>query len=359
MTVPLGGRVAAGFEPVREAFAGLLASGAETGGALTVLLDGRPVVALHGGWTDHARTAVWRPDTLVNVFSVGKPVAALCLLTLVERGLVALDDPVSRHWPGFTGEGVSVRHVLSHTAGLPAFPVERPARAFADWGLLTGDLAAATPEWAPGTAAAEHALTYGHLVGELVRRISGRTPGAFLAAEIAGPLGLDLGFGLPARARTRCADPEFRDPGWAREVIGRPGSLRAAALGNPAGWLDPAVLGTSWWRRAEVPAVNLHASASGLAGLYAALLGGRLLGAELTDEAVRTQYEGHDLLLDRPVRWTLGMQLDDDGTWGMGGIGGSVGYADPARGYTLGYVTRRLAGFERVDTLVEALHPCL
>ncbi|SCF08441.1 CubicO group peptidase, beta-lactamase class C family [Micromonospora chaiyaphumensis] len=369
-----GGRMQERFAPVRDCFHDLFATGRETGAALAVWYDGAPVLDLVGG----TRAAVppgavvpavgaeapWRPDTLVNVYSVGKPVVALCLLLLVDRGRVDLDAPVSAYWPGFRAPA-TVRQVLAHTAGLPAFPVPRPAAAIADWGLLCADLAAAEPEWAPGSVAGEHAWTYGHLVGELVRRVDGRPVGRFLAEEIAGPWRLDLGFGLDAADQRRCADLSYADPGWPVRMLGEPGSLRARAVGNPAGGLDVAVVNGPLWRGTEFPAVNLHATASALARLYAGLLAGgtldgvRRFSPDLVAEATRTQYEGPDLLLDRPVSWTLGMQWEPDGSWGMGGIGGSSAWADPERGYTFAYATARLADHDRVEELVEALHSCL
>lgn len=355
------------FAPVRDCFHDLLTSGRETGASLVVWYDGQPVVDLVGGFSrsaDGPGGQPWRPDTLVNVYSVGKPVAALCLLMLVDRGQVDLDAPVDRYWPEFRTPA-TVRQVLSHTAGLPAFPVPRPATAIADWALLTGDLAAADPEWSPGSVAGEHAWTYGHLVGEVVRRVDGRSVGRFLAEEITDRWQLDLGFGLTEADQLRCADLRYGDPQWPAGKLGEAGSLRARALGNPAGGLDLTVLNSSLWRAAEMPAVNLHATASGLARLYAGLLAGgvldgvRLFDPDLVAEATRVQYDGPDLLLDRPAHWTLGMQWEPDGSWGMGGIGGSSAWADPERGYTFAYATAHLAEHDRVDELVEVLHSCL
>jgi CubicO group peptidase (beta-lactamase class C family) len=345
------------FAAVRDCFQDLFATGRETGAGLAIWYDGQPVVDLVGG-------RAWRRDTLVNVYSVGKPVVALCLLMLVDRGRIGLDDPVARHWSGFRTPA-TVRQVLSHTAGLPTFPVPRPATAIADWALLAGDLAAAEPEWAPGSIAGEHAWTYGHLVGELVRRVDGRSPGRFLAEEIAGPWRLDLAFGLDAADQQRCADLSYGDPDWPTRVLGEPGSLRARAMDNPPGGRDLALVNSPLWRGAEVPAVNLHATAAALARLYAGLLAGgtldgvRLFDPELVAEATRVQYDGPDLVLDRRTQWTLGMQWEADGSWGMGGIGGSSAWADPERGYTFAYATGRLADFDRVDELVDALHSCL
>lgn len=354
------------FAPVRDCFHDLLTSGRETGAGLVIWYDGQPVVDLLGG----TRTAAgpdgepWRPDTLVNVYSVGKPVAALCLLMLVDRGQVDLDAPVDRYWPEFRTPA-TVRQVLSHTAGLPAFPVPRPATAIADWTLLTSDLAAADPEWSPGSVAGEHAWTYGHLVGEVVRRVDGRSVGRFLAEEIADRWQLDLGFGLADADQRRCADLRYGDPEWPTRALGEPGSLRARAMGNPAGGQDLAVLNSPLWRGAEVPAVNLHATARSLGRLYTGLLAGgvldgvRLFSSELVAEATRVQYDGPDLVLDRPAHWTLGMQWEPDGSWGMGGLGGSSAWADPERGYVFAYATAHLAEHDRVDELVEVLHSCL
>ncbi|MEU7587127.1 serine hydrolase domain-containing protein [Micromonospora sp. NPDC049230] len=350
------------FAPVRDCFHDLLTSGRETGAALVIWYDGQPVVDLVGG--TRAAAEPWRPDTLVNVYSAGKPVAALCLLMLVDRGHVDLDASVDRYWPEFRTPA-TVRQVLSHTAGLPAFPVPRPAAAIADWALLAGDLAAADPEWSPGSVAGEHAWTYGHLVGELVRRVDGRSVGRFLAEEIADRWQLDLAFGLTEADQRRCADLRYGDPGWPSRKLGEPGSLRARAMGNPAGGLDLAVLNSSLWRGAEMPAVNLHASAAGLARLYAGVLAGgvldgvRLFSPELVAETTRVQYDGPDLLLNRQVQWTLGMQREPDGSWGMGGLGGSGGWADPERGYACAYATARLDEHDRVNELAEVLHSVL
>lgn len=364
---PIGGHVEASLAPAREAFGALLNSGAETGAALAVIRHGRLVADLYGGWRDAARQQPWTADTLVNVFSVGKPVAALCVLLLAERGRLRLDDPVERHWPEFAAAGkaaVSVRQVLSHTAGLPAFPVPRDAAAYGDWDLLTTDLAGAAPHWPPGTAAGEHALTYGHLVGELVRRVDGRPIGRFLAEEIAGPWHLDLHVGLGPAEQRRCAELEYGQPDWPPASSGNAGSLYRQALGNPPGIRDVALLNSEQWRSAAVPAVNLHATATAVARLYAGLLAGGVLdGVRLFDPAIVEQlatpvFDGPDLVLGRTVRWTSGgMQVDDDTTWGMGGIGGNVGYADPRHGFAFAYVTRRLAGFDRVNALVEAVTP--
>ena len=333
-------RVAPGFDAVREAFA----TDPRGGSALTILRDGEPVVELWEGWRDAAQTRAWDAETLVNVYSVGKPVIALAVLLLADRGLIDVDDPIARYWPSFQSHA-SVRHALTHTAGLPIFPVPRPADAWADWDLLCGDLAAATPLWEPGTVAAEHALTYGHLLGELIRGVDGRPPGLFVAEEIARPHGLDLGFALADQSR--CAELEYDTPDWPERMLGEPGSVHALAVSNPAGARDVAVVNGKLWRSAAVPAVNLHATATAIARFYATPSVAALAVA---------QFEGVDRFLDSNVVWGLGVQIEPDGSWGMGGLGGNCGWFDPSCGLAIGYVTRRLGDFAAVDRIDAALH---
>ncbi|GIF74746.1 serine hydrolase domain-containing protein [Asanoa siamensis] len=345
------------FASVRAVFDGFFRDGRETGAGVAVVHRGRLVVDLVGG--SRADDRPWTRDTVVAVYSVSKPFAAACLLILVDRGRAGLDDPVHRHWPEFADDGTTVRHVLAHTAGRPAFPTPRPAEAWADWATLAADLAAAPPLWEPGSTAAEHALSYGHLIGELVRRIDGRPIGRFLTEEIATPWGLDLAFG--AGGRTDVADLTFGDPRWPVTTVGDPGSLRHRGLTNPAGCRDLTVLNGPLWRETDVPAVNLHATATAVARFYQGMLaGGRLDGVRILSEAtaaemVAVQHDGPDLLLDRPVRWSLGFQIEDDGSFGMGGIGGSCGYALPRADLAIGFATRHLADFDRIEELDDAV----
>jgi CubicO group peptidase (beta-lactamase class C family) len=334
------GFIAPGFEAVGEAFA----ADPRGGSALTVLRHGETLVDVREGWRDTARTVAWDADTLVDVYSVGKPVMAAAVLILVGRGLIDLDEPMATYWPSFRTPA-SVRNVLTHTAALPSFPVARPASAWSDWDLLCADLAAASPQWQPGSVAAEHALTYGHLLGELIRRVDGRTPAVFVAEEIP----YDFGFALSDADIARCAELEYDSPDWPERMLGAPDSVHAQAVANPAGARDLAVVNSDLWRRAAVPAVNLHATASAIAQFYAALLDGRL-----PDLAV-PQYTGMDLFLESEVTWGLGVQFEADGTWGHGGLGGNAGWADPVHGLAIGYVTRRLGDFTAVDRIEAAL----
>jgi CubicO group peptidase (beta-lactamase class C family) len=360
-SVPVGGQVAPRLRRLRAAFAGLFESGAETGAALAVLHDGEPVADLYGGWRDTARHRPWTPDTLVHAFSAGKAVIAAGLMRLVDAGRLDLADPVAKHWPEFDKPAVTVRHVLAHAAGLPAFPAPLPVTAGSDWHRLAADLAAAPLEFAPGTAVAEHAMTYGHLVGELIRRVDGRMPGEYLRAELGRPWDLDLALGATPAERARTAELEYAEPGWPAETVGEPGSYRRRVLDNPEGWLALSVVNSDAWRAAQVPAVNLHTTALSLARFYAGLLAGgelagtRLFGPDTAAAIARPHAAGTDLLLGRHVQWGLGVQVDPSGEWGMGGIGGCDAFANPGRGYAYAFVTRRLGGFERSERLIEAL----
>ncbi|MCU7728307.1 beta-lactamase family protein [Actinoplanes sp. KI2] len=339
------GSIEPGFEAVGEAFA----ADPRGGSALTVLHHGHPVVDIHEGWRDAAHTVAWDADTLVNVYSVGKPIIAAAVLLLVRRGLIDLTAPTAAYWPEFQTDA-SVRDLLSHLAALPAFPVPRPAEAWSDWDQLCADLAAAQPEWQPNTVAAEHALTYGHLLGELIRRVDGRAPARFVADEIAGPLGLDLAFALPSHDLARCAELEFETPDWPAKVLGTPGSVHARAVSNPPGARDLAVVNSPLWRQSAIPSTNIHATSRAIAGFYAAVVDGRLPSLAIP------QYTGPDLFIEQTVTWGLGVQLDQDGTWGHGGLGGNLGWVDPARDTVIAYVTRRLGDFTAVERIEEALH---
>ena len=311
------------------------------GSALTVIEHGDVVLELHEGWRDTARTVPWDSDTLVNVWSVGKPVIALALVLLVQRGRVQLDDPVAKHWPEFTS-GATLRHVLTHTSGLASFPVPRPAQAWADWDLLCADLAAATPEWPPGEVPAEHAFTYGHLIGEVVRRVDGRTAARFVAEEIAHPYAADFVFGVGPDQLHRCAELEFGD--YVRNPRQVPFTQR------PAGTDDLAVLNSDLWRTASIPAINLHSTATAMARFYHALMTSPA-GAMMAQPLV----EGVDRFIGSHTVWGLGVQFEPDGTWGMGGLGGNAAWADPARGRAIAYVTRQMGDFSTVDRIEQAL----
>lgn len=345
------------FGPVRDCFADVVRAQPGTGAGFAAWCDGRLAVDLWGGYADLARTRPWQAGSIVQPYSVSKPFAAMCALRLVESGRLDLDEPVQRYWPQFRAPA-TVRHVLSHQAGVVA--LDRPAAtaAFYEWDLLCALLAAQTPSWPPGTAHGESALFYGHLVGELVRRVDGRGIGRFFADEIGGPLDLDFAFGLsPARQALAVhltgLDDKFRTDGAAA----RP-PLYRQAIDNPPGALDADVVNSAAWRAAEIPAINGHCTAAAVAGFYHSLTASRLLSPGLLAEAVTPQCTGPDQVLGGDRTWGLGFAVDPEG-YGMGGLGGSYGGTSTDGGYTIGFVTGSAGSHDRVDQLENVLRSCL
>jgi CubicO group peptidase (beta-lactamase class C family) len=351
----IGGDVAPGFEGVREAFAQLFAEGVESGAGAAALAGGRMVADLWGG--DVGRTS------LVHVYSVTKPLAAACALSLVDRGLIELDAPIAAVWPEYAQGGkqdTTLRQLLCHQAGLLGWREPRPLADLLDHRRAAALLAAEPAWWPPGSAHGEHALFYGTLLGELVRRVDGRTLGALFRDEVAGPWGLDIRIGLDPADEARVVP--LRDPGgaWAEQLLAGKDESYRLALDNPPALAHLDVVNSAAWRRAEVPAVNAHATARGLARFYAGLLGGgeldgvRVLERDTVAAMTSAQASGPDRLLGEDATWGFGVGVYEGG-WGMGGIGGSMGWADPARGLACAYVTTRMGDFERALAFERAL----
>ena len=386
METPVSGYCAPGFAGVREAFAANFAERGELGAGFCVLVGGRPVVDLVGGWADSARTRPWQPDTLVNFYSVGKAIVALLALRLVDAGAVGLDDPVAAFWPEFGAAGkdaVTVRQALCHRAGVPAIRQPLTDADLLDWARMTGALAATAPWWPPGTRHAYHTNTFGHLVGEIVRRLSGRMPGELLrpAAE---SLGADVWFGVPAVEQARCAEVVWAprpgtQPGLdgvpdaaalARVLTGDP-LMNVLAHFNPPGYSSVGLVNTAAWRSGQLPSTSGHGTAAGVARIYAALLEpGRLLSPELLAEATRVQSRGPCPILGEEVAFGLGFQPTTprrpfgphSGSYGHFGTGGAVGFADPQAGLAVGYVMNHVVPrwqSPRNQALIEALYRSL
>src|SRR6266702_611186 len=350
--VDIGGYVRPGFEPVREAFAEMLAGQGGIGAAVAAWRDGEWIADLWGGRANAAGTRPWLADSLVQPYSVSKPFAAVCALLLAGRGQIDLDAPVSRYWPQFRA-AADVRQVLSHQAGVVALDEPAPTEAFYDWDWLCALLAAQEPAWEPGTAHGESALFYGHLAGELVRRVDGRGLGRFLRDEVCGPLGLDFFFGLTAAEQARAVDLTGVDEYFSPQRAASMPQLYRRAAENPPGAFDPVVVNSSAWRAAEVPAVNGHGTARGAAGLYAALLQGKLLSPALLGEATAAQCSGVDAVFGQDTAWGLGFGVDADG-FGMGGSGGSYAGASTAGGYAFSFVTPTMGSHARATSVENA-----
>lgn len=345
----------------------LHASGREPGAAACVISpDGSTAEATTG---DRGDGTPWTSDTLVMTYSCAKPLAALTVLEAVAGGALGLDQPVSDLWPAYAAHGkqvTTVRHVLSHQAGLAAFPEAAADIAYDDRDALVALLADAAPAHEPGTAVAEHALTYGHLCDELVRRATGQ-PLDQRFAGIAERHGWDLHLSVPAGELGRVADVVPVADTWPDAYLDDP--RWGPAIGRPPGLLDPEVINSAPWRRTCFAAISLHASARGLARFYADLAAegpvARLLGPDLHREYLATQRTGLDGVLGREVAWTLGFQVDalPEGRHevGMGGAGGSSGWvalaADGTVDYAAAYVTRGLGGHDRGEEVWRLLEP--
>jgi CubicO group peptidase (beta-lactamase class C family) len=377
--VTIGGFAAPGFEAVRDRFAANFQRDdayQEVGAALAVYRGEERVVDLWAGWRDAAKTDPWTPDTLVNVWSTTKGVTAIAVARLVDQGRLDYDAPVARYWPEFAANGkaeVTVSQLLSHQAGLPGFAEPITLAEFYDWDTATRRLAAQAPMWAPGTKNSYHAMTFGFLAGELIRRASGQSVGEYLAAEVAGPLGADIHIGLPEALEPRVAPliaPRIAAPfdpaAMAPEAL--------VAVTNPN--MEPTLPNDRAWRAAEIPAGNGQASARGLARLYAAaanggaLAGVSLMRRETVEAMIAVQTERVDLLLGVAPRWGRGVTRNPLGlygphpeTFGHAGWGGSFGCADPGTGIAIGYVLNqmgeRVVGDPRSSALAEAVFACV
>ncbi|MFG2898962.1 serine hydrolase domain-containing protein [Streptomyces zaomyceticus] len=373
------------FAAVRDAFEANFRTRNELGAAVAVQIHGETVVDLWGGWADPARTRPWERDTVVNVWSTTKGVTALCAHLLADRGLLDLDAPVASYWPEFAAAGkeaLPVRYLLSHRAGLSGLREPLTLGEFYDWEVTTARLAATEPWWEPGTRSGYHAMTYGFLVGEVIRRVTGRMPGAFLHDEITGPLGIDFTIGLPEKEADRAAElvhPRTSPDGEQAAAFSRLVPAAQAALANPP--VGAAEANSPEWRAAELPAANGHGTARAVAQLYGVFAGRgrsgerRVLSEAAVERAREGQGAGRDLVLGagltHETECALGLWLSGTNAsygpnpraFGHDGYGGSCGLADPESGVSLGYVMNRMgpriADDPRKTALVEAVYAAL
>jgi CubicO group peptidase (beta-lactamase class C family) len=363
---------------VRELFQHSFDSGEEIGAAVSFVLDGQCVVDLWGGHYDLARTREWEPDTLVNVYSTTKGMTALCANQLIERGLLDVEAPVARYWPEFAAggkQGITLRWLLSHKAGLCAVREPQPKNSLYDWDRMCAALASQEPWWTPGEGHGYHAFTFGFLVGEVVRRVTGESLGTYFRKNIAQPLGADFHIGLGAENDARTSDMYGvhigNKPGPLRRPIDSeefaevarlmrdPTSMQAAAFLNPP--QDRNAVNTREWRAAEIPAVNGHGTARALARIYGALARGgaidgvRILQPETIARATTEEASGPERLFCGavPMRFGLGFTLSDDThryarlspnrrSFGHAGGGGSLGMADPQAGIGFGFTMNNM-----------------
>jgi len=363
------------FESLRDAFAALFEEPQERGMALCVQIGGETVVDLWAGVADKDGQQAWHSDTILNLFSCTKTFTAVTALQLVGEGKLELDAPVARYWPEFAAAGkdkITLRHLLSHQAGLPALRQMLPAEALYDWQAMTTALAAEQPWWALGEGHGYAPITYGWLVGEVLRRVEGRGPGESIVARTAKPLGLDFHVGLADEEFDRVAiisrgKGNFGDAAAQRllkTMMSEPAAMSTRAFTNP-----PSIMTSTnkpEWRRMQQPAANGHGNARSLAGFYSGLLDGQLLESELLAELTREHAVGDDKTLLTRTRFGLGCMLDQpevaNATYGMGprafghpGAGGSIGFADPERDVAFGFVTNNLGPFVLMDPRAQKL----
>lgn len=368
--VEVAGLVEPGYGAVADALVRSFERSGEVGAACSVYRDGQPVVDVHAGLADASAGRPWTADTLALVFSCTKGVTAICANLLVERGLLDLDAPVARCWPEFAAngkEGVLVRHVLSHSAGLPVIEGDFTLEAALAWDPVVEQLARQEPRWAPGTAAGYHVRSFGWLTGEIVRRVTGRTVGRFVADELAGPLDLELWIGLPESEEPRVArmipprepdDPEVRA---VMETLLAPGTLMGDALNGPSGLFHyDEMWNTRALRAAELPSSNGITTARSLARLYAATVGEvdgtRVLAADTVARARTAEIDGTDAVLGIPMRYGLGFALGPSlppacgpAAFGHPGAGGSLAFADPEARIGFAYVMNAMVVAAPVD----------
>ena len=376
MDTPISGTCEDRFSSVREAFCENFAERGEVGGALCVLIDGEIVVDLVGGWTDEAGHEPWTPDTLVNFYSVGKPLVAALLLQLVDDGTLDLDAPIASLWPEFARydkEGATLRHALTHRAGVPAIREDLTNEDLWDWRRMADALAATRPWFVPGSRLVYHTNTYGHLIGEIVRRATGEMPGTRLRS-VCEPINADLWFGVRDVDLERCAEvilASASSPATLPSDASEETSMIMRGYFNPPGYSSFGVVNTSSWRRAQVPSTNGHGTAKGLARFYAALLTpGQVMSSEMMTAATSVQSEGFCPVLGEETMFGLGFQPTNPRrpfgpnprSYGHFGTGGAVGFADPdaqvAFGYVMNHVIPRWQS-TRNRALIDALYTAI
>ena len=344
------------FDGVRTTLAANLDSGADLGASVAVYLHGEPVVDIWGGWADAEKTRPWERDTITNVWSTTKTMTFLCMLMLADRGQVDFHERVAHYWPEFAAGGkedVLVRHVMGHTAGLPGWEEPMQPEDLANWELCISRLADQVPWWEPGTASGYHAVTQGYLIGEIVRRVTGESIGAWFAREVAKPLEADFFIGLPASEDHRVSNVIPPPPIDIAAFEGEVSDILIRTFTNPP--IDATMAHKEWWRRAEIPAANGQGNARSVAAIQSIIAGRgeargvRLLSAEGTDPIFEVQAEGVDKVLGIAQRIGMGYGLSNPPDMPLGphacywgGYGGSVIIMDQDAELTICYVMNRM-----------------
>jgi CubicO group peptidase (beta-lactamase class C family) len=365
-TIGIKGECKDGFQRVKDAFAANFEDHGEVGASLAVMVDGEMAVDIWGGYADGQRTRPWERDTIVNTFSTTKGMTAICANQLIEQGKLDPEAPVAKYWPEFAQAGkdkLPVQYLLNHKAGLPAVDNMIPASEGYKWKALVNALAAQKPWWEPGTQHGYHAVTFGSLVGEVVRRVSGMSVGNYFRKQVAEPLGIDFYIGFGPELDSRCADmipapfqaPPPEHPLFAAFTNPLSMTFKAFMI-TPEPMLNPNYMNTREFRAAEVPAANGHGNARALATVYGALARGGELGGvqvlqrETIDEMRKEQSNGEDAVLMIASRFGRGFFLElpeyaltpNTSLFGHPGMGGSFGLADPDAKVGIGYAMNKM-----------------
>ena len=392
--VTVQGYLAPQFDAVARAFERNFSEFDELGASCCVYLNGEPVVDIWGGWADVAKTKPWQEHTLSGFYSVGKSFTALCALRAADQHGFDLDAPLTDIWPEYGQNGkqhTTLRHLLTHRAGMPAIRKPLPDDALFDWSLLVDTLAEQKPYWEPGTEHGYHTNTLGLLAGEFVRRISGLPIDQYFQQQVAQPLGAETYFGLDDEQLKRAAEISWPaqeqlaepTPASAQETpVEQPPEviefmeMMASAYTNPSGISSLGVYNTDGWRQTVAPSANGFGTAKGIARIYNALAhcgtinGYEVIKQSTLEEARRIQCEGIDKILHREIRWGLGFQLThpnrpmgpNPNSFGHFGNGGSLGFADPDTKLAFGYTLNRIVrdwGSPQNKALMKAVYSCL
>ena len=367
------GNVDTQFAKLRDTLEANFADGFEHGAAVAVMVDGKLVVDIWAGHADKSKTKLWKRDTVANVWSSTKGIVAAAVAMLVEQSKLHYDKPIADVWPEFAAQGkdlITLDQVMSHTSGLNGLNTPLTPEQLYQWSPYVDALAAMKPNWQPGTDCAYHALSYGHLAGEPIRRVTGKSVGRYITEHIAKPLGVEFFIGLPAAQDHRAAEMIEGEgaSGWVDEVLASP---------YPQACMNPKPVATApndrAWRAAEIPGGNGHSDARSLATIYGDIAGtnSKLLTAQGRDEAIRARFRGLDRSFNMQTAFGAGFRIEDEmygkrastKTFGHSGWGGTTAFGDSEAKLGFAYVTNNMLGFDTLDPrrerLIEAVYDAL
>ncbi|MBD3186327.1 serine hydrolase [Candidatus Bathyarchaeota archaeon] len=388
MDTPIHGTCDPRFEPVEETFRMHFARGKDVGASFALMIGDELLVDLYGGYADKERTRPWERNTIVNVFSTTKIMTALCIHILRDRGMVSYDAPVMEYWPEFGCNGkeeVKVWHLLTHSSGLPHFGEPIEPEALYDWDRMIGILERQAPLWEPGTKLGYHMTTFGYLVGEIVRRVTGKMVSTFFKEEVADPMDIDFMLGVPPDQHDRIADlippknsmlQRIARNNFLYKLLRKPIFLQV--IRNPSVASETGIPNTPEWRSAEIPASNGHGNAVSIARVGAILANGgmlegkRVLSSDTVNESVVPRVKGKDIVTFEKHQFGLGWAVNQDKlphgkvaerAFQWGGLGGSICWMDlderMSFAFAMNKMNLRLLGKQRRERFRDVVYKCL